>query len=184
MALIVEDGTVVAGADSYVSLAVADAYHASRGITLWATMSEAEREQAIRRATDYMVQAYRQRWEGTRVSSVQSLDWPRNWVKQDDYAYISVNGATTIGGFFYYPANEVPLEVQNACAELAYRGAAGPLLADETKQQRAIREKVDVIEVEFAAWTPTKANYRAVEAMLSPFLKSSGGGACRSLIRS
>lgn len=181
MALTVEDGTIVSGADSYITLADADAYHAARGITLWATMSEAEREQAIRRATDYMVQAYRLRWSGTRVSSEQSLDWPRNWVERTDYAYLTANGSQVIGGAFYYPSDEVPSEVQNACAELAYRGAAGPLMADQTRQ--TLREKVDVIEVEYAPWAPTRTAYEAVEAMLRPFIKAGTSGVSRLLTR-
>lgn len=183
MALTVEDGTVVANADSYITLAAADAYHAARGITLWATMSEAEREQALRRATDYMVQAYRLRWRGSRVSATQALDWPRNWVERDDYAYVTQNGAQVIGGFLYYPSNEVPTEVQNACAELAYRGAAGPLMVDETRAQHTVREKVDVIEVEYRAWAPSQTSYRAVESMLAPLLASSQSGAMRKVAR-
>ena len=173
MALIVEDGTVVAGAESYITLAAADAYHAARGITLWATMSEAEREQALRRATDYMVQAYRTRWKGWRVSQVQALDWPRAYVPQELYQG---------GGDAFYPEDEVPAEVRNACAELAYRGAAGPLMADKSKSAYATREKVDVIEVEYSAWAPTTENYRAIEAMLSPMLTPTGG-AMRALSR-
>lgn len=177
MALTVEDGSIVAGADSYITLAAADAYHAARGITLWATMSEAEREQALRRATDYMTQAYRLRWAGRRVTSTQPLDWPRYEVPQPDASL------QLYGWHAFYPSDEVPSEVQNACAELAYRGAAGPLMADITKTQKTIREKVDVIEVEYAPWTPTEASYRAVDSMLAPLLKSGGAGAMRTLIR-
>lgn len=44
MALEVEDGSGKANADSYISVADADAYFAARGITLWATMQEVEKE--------------------------------------------------------------------------------------------------------------------------------------------
>ena len=183
MALTVEDGTIVANADSYITLADADAYHAARGMTLWATMSEAEREQALRRATDYMVQNFRLRWRGTRVDSEQSLDWPRNWVERADYSFLTMNGAQTLGGTFYYPSDEVPIEVQRACAELAYRGAAGPLTVDETRSQRTVREKVDVIEVEYSAWAPSQTTYRAIEALLSPFFGAGASGAMHKLNR-
>jgi hypothetical protein len=168
MALIVETGTGLADAESYATLAQADDYHAARGITLWATMSEAEREQALRRATDYMVQAYRTRWAGVRKTDTQALDWPRYDVPRRDGP-----GALLYGPSFY-PSDAVPVEVRNACAELAYRGAAGPLMADKTRSNYVTREKVDVIEVEYAAWAPTSESYRAVEALLSPMLTTSG----------
>lgn len=61
MTLVVEDGSIVSGAESYASVAQADAYFAARGITIWSPLLDAEKEQALRRATDYMVQTYRQR---------------------------------------------------------------------------------------------------------------------------
>lgn len=175
MALTVEDGSGVIGADSYASLADAATYLADRGLTLWATdMTDAEREQALRRATDYMVQAYRSRWRGVRVLQGQALDWPRADVPRE----IASSDSSV-----YYPDNVLPDEVRNACIELAYRGASGPLMADVTRSQYTQREKVDVIEVEYFAWAPTQAAYRAVESMLEPFLSSASTGVARKIVR-
>lgn len=182
MALIVEDGTGMDDAESYISVADADAYFAARGYTNWATMSEAEKEQALRRGTDFMVQAYRLRWKGTRVSAEQALDWPRNWVEFEDYAYVTMNGAQVIGGFLYYPSNEVPEEVKRACAEMAFRAAAGDLAPDLGR--RTIREKVDVLEVQYDPNSPQYVIYRAIDNMLAPFLGGGGSSTFRKVVRS
>jgi hypothetical protein len=51
VSLIVEDGTGLATAESYISVADADTRQAALGITNWATLSTAEKEQALRRST-------------------------------------------------------------------------------------------------------------------------------------
>ena len=43
MSLIVEDGTGLAGAESYVSVTDADTYHDKRGNTAWATLTTAQK---------------------------------------------------------------------------------------------------------------------------------------------
>lgn len=180
MALEVEDGTGKANAESYISVADADTYFSNRGYTLWATLMEAEKEQALRRSTDYMLQVYRLKWKGTRVTGTQSLDWPRNWVLRDDYEFATQNGAQVIGARQYYPADEVPTEVKNACAELAFKAAGGDLAPDIA--QRVVREKVDVLEVEYDRYGVPYTQYRAIDNLLAPFLKDVGG-AIRKVVR-
>jgi len=179
--LIAEDGTGKADAESYCTLAFADAHHAARGITLWATMSEAEREQALRRATDFMVEKWRMLWAGARVSEVQALDWPRAWVPRQDYERAPATPPTSIRGELYYPANVVPLEVQRACAELAFRGGFGALAPDIERQ--TIREKLDTLEVEYSPHAVPYARYRAVENMLAPFLLRGASGMAAKVLR-
>lgn len=157
MALIVEDGTGRADAEAFVSVAAADARHTANGSTLWpGSLTTEEREQAIRRATIFMEQAYRQRWKGHRVNYNQALSWPRYAVIVDGFDVLS-----TI----------VPPEVANACADLALKAAAGDLAPD---LERGIkREKVGPIETEFDTATPQSTRYRAVEMGLAAFLKGS-----------
>src|SRR5688572_6043385 len=77
MPLVVEDGTGLANADSYVSLAQADAYHITLGNTGWAGTNELK-EQALRRATRYIDFFYYDRWSGVRLNGRdQALQWPR-----------------------------------------------------------------------------------------------------------
>jgi hypothetical protein len=168
MALIVEDGTGKADAESYISVADASTYHANRGNTAWAALaSDTLREQALRKATDYIEQNYRLRFAGRRVTQEQALSWPRYDVLRDD-------------GYYYYPGDEVPTEVKNACAELALKASTDELSPDLT--QGVIREKVDVLEVEYDKYSPQSPRYTAIDRLLSPFL--SGSSASHSVVRS
>lgn len=173
MALTVEDGTGLADAESYASVADADSYHALRGNTLWATMSETEKEAALRRATDYLVQAYRLRFKGTRVNGVQTLDWPRNFVEREDFTYATLNGYSYIGGAYYYPSDDVPVEMVQACCLAAFKAASGDLAPDI--EPLAIREKVGPIEVERAPGSSRVIRYQALDNILAPLLKRGGG---------
>ena len=49
MALVVENGTGVTGADSYVDLTYLDAYHAAHGNAAWDEYLEEDKEAAARR---------------------------------------------------------------------------------------------------------------------------------------
>lgn len=180
MALIVEDGTVVAGAESYISVADANTYHTDRGNTAW-TGSDAVKEAALRKATEYMVQVYRLRWKGYRVSGTQALDWPRSMVERDDYAFTTLNGQTVIGGDYYYPNDDVPIEVARSCAELALKSLSTTLSPDIGR--RTIREKVDVIEVEYDPNSPQYTLYRSIDGWLSPYLSGQGGSSFRKVVR-
>ena len=77
MALVVETGSVVPGADSYVSLAEARALAASYGMTLPADDTEAE--VALRNGAVY-VGLQEPSMCGRRVSASQSLAYPRQGV--------------------------------------------------------------------------------------------------------
>lgn len=172
MAIIVEDGTGRADSEALCSVAFADAYHAGRGNTLWAPLLAAEKEAAIRRAVDYMQQTYRLRWAGYRVTDTQALDWPRYNVPRQDSGSYSGN----IGSFgrlgSYYPANIVPIEVQRANAELAFKAASGELLGDVDPPVAS--EKVGPIEVSYFQGDNKTKRYPAIDRLLMPFL--SGGG--------
>ena len=153
MTLIVEDGTARAGAESYASVSDADTHFSARGITLWATLTESEKEQALRRATDYMGQAYRGRWAGLRVLSTQGLDWPRAGVCVDGFGILST---------------VVPAEVQRACIEMAFRAAAGELTQDLGQGVKS--KKVGPIEVVYDERSGRQKRYAAVDRLLQPYL--------------
>ena len=168
MSLICEDGSGKSDSESYISVADASSYHTARGNTAWAALAtDALREAALRRATDYMRQAYRSRWQGYKVNEDQALDWPRYDVEVEGYAIDS---------------DIVPTEIKNACAELALRASAADLNPDLT--QGVAREKVGQIEVEYDKASPQFTRYRAIDALLSPYLKAGGGGCSMGLIRS
>lgn len=175
-----EDGTGKPDANSLCSLEDARDYHAYRNNLTWATATLGEKKAALIKATDYMQQVYRLKWSGTRTTGTQALDWPRAFVLRDDYQYQGLNGSTIIGGNFYFPSNEVPLEVKNACAELALKSFTGDLSPD--LGQRVLREKVDVLEVQYDQYSPQFTQYRAIDNILAPFL-SKRGNTSKALVR-
>jgi hypothetical protein len=79
VALSVEDGSGMANADAYVSLADALTYFTGHGSpAVWTAATEAQKESAIRYATLWIDGRYQ--WPGTIVSSSQALAWPRSGV--------------------------------------------------------------------------------------------------------
>lgn len=158
MTLIVETGTGDAAAESYASVADTDAFLYARGLTLWAEVTTSDKEAALRRATDYMVQTYRQRWAGTRVSTTQALDWPRDMVPQDD------------GSDAQYLANNgVPLPVKAACMLLAFKAAAGDL-APDLEPQQVQSETVGPISTTYFAGAAREIRYPSIERLLSSLM--------------
>jgi hypothetical protein len=162
MSLVVEDGTGLSTAESYISVADADTYFSNRGITTWAALDTGEatavREAALRKATDYMTATYRDRWEGVRYTEDQALDWPRSGVVRDSWAV----------GY-----DEVPTEVARACAELALKAASATLLPD--LKQGKVAVTVGPIKTEWDKYSPQQKRYQFIDAMLALFLKSRGG---------
>ncbi len=80
MALIVEDGTNVANADSYVS--AIDAIEIAEKLGLDFPQSQIEAEAPLRMAALYL-EKYRNNYQGYKVYSDQSLQWPREPVYID-----------------------------------------------------------------------------------------------------
>lgn len=167
MALVVEDGTGKADAESYVSVADADTYHDKRGNSVWAGLTTAVKEQLLRKATDYLLQMYRGRWKGCRVSSTQALDWPRYYVERKELDNFVYNAYPV-----YYDSDIVPTEIANATAELALRANSAALAPDMERLTR--REKVGPIEVEYEPNSAPNTLYRAVGGLLRPFLRDAG----------
>ena len=166
MSIIVEDGTAKTDSETYISVADADAYFAARGVTAWDALDNTDqKEPALRLATEFMTQEYRSRWKGVRLEETQALDWPRQGVVLDSWS---------VG------TDEVPVEVQRACAELAYRSTTETLSPDLT--QAVISEKVDVIQVVYDRYSPQQKRFSSIEKMLSPLFQA-GGGASIGLIR-
>ena len=157
--LIVEDGSGLPEAEAYASVAQADARLTGLGLTLWATITEGEKEAAIRRATVYMEQTYRPRWVGARATRAQALAWPRTDVLLDGFAV---------------EANEIPAEIVNACIDLAFRAAFQDLSKDTGTTQEKQSETVGPISTTYVAGSALKAKYTAIDEMLRPLLSIGG----------
>lgn len=160
MPLVVEDGSGLSNAESYISVENADAYHAAKGNVVWAGVASVK-EQALRRATAYIDGRYAGRWPGYRTRGrLQALAWPRSLVVDGDGEDV--------------PDDEVPAEVAQATCEAAVRALSGPLITDRTAEdQRVKRRKIDVIETEFdtsAAGSSARPVYPVIDQLLTGLL--------------
>lgn len=169
MALIIEDGSVVSGAESYATVADADAYHANRGNSAW-TGTDAIKEAALRKAAIYLDGEYRKRWKGYRVyPTLQPMEWPRTGVCVVDemgaqYGYC---------GAGFLANTTIPQRLKDAQCELALRALGGELAPDT--QGKVKRETVDVLTTEwFEGSDPSVTTYRIVEQLLSDLLRPKG----------
>jgi hypothetical protein len=189
--LIVEDGTIVANANAYVTVAAASTYCANMGYTWWAALTDSQQEQFILQACQYITGVYRNRWLGYRVQPPsipnpalpgvpgsfipgQALDWPRIGVILKDTASFFVDQRMS----YTFPANMVPAEVVTANIELAQRAA---VLAQTNAtlwpdlDQRTLVEKVGPIQVNYDRMSPQYRRYRQVDLLLNPYLDGTNG---------
>ncbi len=166
MSLVVEDGTGIATAESYCSVADADTYHTNQGNAAWALLSTTLKEQALRRATTFMEGKFRDIYAGYRKGIIQSLSWPRIWVPVRD-------APAGYGSFMmYYPQDTVPAAVSAACAKLALIASTEDL--SPALKQGVIKRKIGPLETEYDRFSPQGTRYREIYMLLNPFVKSSG----------
>lgn len=154
--LIVEDGTGITGAESYVSIAEADAYHLKMGNSQWpqppsATPEDpapvdldlAKKESMLRRGAIYLDGTYRAQVNGIAKIKIQSLLFPR--------LYATYWDGTSID------ANSVPQIYKDAQCEVALLAFTGAALAVTTTAGAGElkRKKIDVLEWEWFEGTST-----------------------------
>lgn len=152
MPLIIEDGSIVANAESYASVAAADTYWTNRNDTVWGALTTAAKEAALRQAALYMDKSYR--WVGSRVDVDQVMNWPR-WIDYRDWnrrRYIST---------------EIPDVVIKAQCELAYEAAVNGTLDPTLSRGNVVtQETVGPITVRYAE-SPGVKQFPFVEKILS-----------------
>jgi hypothetical protein len=135
MPLIVENGSIVPGANTYVSRTDLIAYGAARGVTI----PDADASDVhLVKGMDYLaLSAYN--WKGEQVEPDQPLAWPRKGVY--------VTGSNTA-----LPSDAIPPALVKAQCELALAAISGITLIPNTTLADGFitREKVDVIETEYS----------------------------------
>ena len=148
--IIVENGTVVAGANSYVSEADLTAYAADRGVTLTTAL-----DVLIIKAMDYIESLS---FIGDKHKEAQPLQWPRDEVYIDRY---------------YIERETIPKELKKGVytAALAIDAELDPLRIIERATKR---EKVDVIEVEYMDSAAAQPIVKTINAAMRKIL--AGGG--------
>lgn len=155
MALTVEDGTRPTGANAYISVADAGAYHLARSNAAWVAATTAVKEAAILEATLYLNGLS---WKGRKVAS-RTMAWPRADVIDGDGWPIAID--------------TVPEVVAMACADLAGEIVAGsdPLAV----QDRAMSDlSVGPISISYERGAAKAPSYPAVNALLRGLVYGSG----------
>ena len=152
MALVIEDGSQVAGANSYVTSAEIEAYADLRGITL-----TNDPEVLAIKAMDYVESL---RYAGSKVAQTQPLQWPRDGVYIDGF---SVSEST------------IPNELKNGqmAVAIAIDSDADPLGNVEPAVKK---EKVGSLEVEYQDGAGNESIAKSINAALQKLLATGGSG--------
>lgn len=141
MTLVIEDGTGKADADSYATIDEFVARAAAYGWTI--PQDDEAQEVLLRRAAEQM---NARPWKGVATNDGQALAWPRAEV------YV---GCTLLDD------DAIPVAIKNGQMALAAEIHADDLDPPETRTGAVLREKVDVLEVQYAA---AKSQRRAAPA--------------------
>ena len=172
MALVIEDGSQVTGAQSYATAGQLRAYALLRGVTLSATDSALE--PFLIQAMDYL-EAKRGQYQGTKVTSTQALQFPRAGVAIDGWP-IAID--------------EIPQTLIAAQCALAMEAASGNDLMPTQLAGASgaiIREKLEGLgETEFsdnAAGRLFRPLFDKAEQLLAPLYSGGGTGGTLALVR-
>jgi len=164
MALTIEDGTVITGADSYITVAELEAYCLERLLympddTEVGDQDEENKEAAILRAMSYIDS---RNFKGVKTDRANPLIWPRDGVEdKDGYAVES---------------DEIPTELTNALLRASYEEMYEPeiLQPNVSRDDLVKREKIDVIETEyFEHRSPVTTQFTIIDEYLKGLVKSS-----------
>lgn len=181
--VIVEDGTIIADANSYLSVAEADAYHDARNNSDWTAAPARAREAAVIVGSDYITREFERRWKGIRVNINQTLAWPRAGVLTEEYFEPQTEPRPALFPDLSYliPDNIVPEEVKDATAEAALRGLNGTLLPDLARGGEIKSLKAGPASVEYFAAAKTTTTYQTIDQLLKRLLRNFAGQ--RTLVR-
>lgn len=116
--LVKEDGSGLADANSYASLADGDAYHEGHlYASVWTEALPDTRATALVMATR-LVDAY-MRFGGSKSTAAQALQWPRGGCPDPDSAGVPLSLRASVGGGACFNGNAVPAVVVAATCEMA-----------------------------------------------------------------
>jgi hypothetical protein len=135
--LIVEDGTIVADANTLVDWDYAENYHLLRGNDAWTDGIPMKKQQALIRASHAFGVIYRDKLLGQQVSyGVQTLEYPRTGVVINEIEQAE---------------DSIPDAIQQAVCELALRELATPnsIMPDLERGGDIKSVKADTVSIEF-----------------------------------
>jgi hypothetical protein len=181
MTIIKEDGSIVAGANTYSTLAEVDLYHEDRLNSDWTNASDEVKEAAMLRATAGLESKYRGRWYGFKAdhnaaNAPQFLAWPR----RDDKDQTRENGFTsatmdplTDGDGIEYAVTAIPTLIVQAYNEVCLIEITQPFVSVQLSRDDMLKyQRVDVIEQEWLRNAPAIVQFPHVDALLSTLASS------------
>lgn len=131
MAIIVEDGTIVSNANSYITVSGVDDYCSKMGYTAWATTTSGNKEIALLKGMRYIDGL---KWKGIRYTQNQYTAWPRDEVYDVDDRLV--------------PYNTIPIKVIESVCEacvLAIPTSDYNLEANISKEDYKVSESVSSV---------------------------------------
>jgi hypothetical protein len=165
VAIVVEDGTGLSTANSYLSVADAKVYWTDRGF-VYSGYTDPQIAVALIQATDYIEARYGSRFFGVRLVASQALSFPRSYLY--DLAGNAISG--------------VPARLEAATAEYAQRAlvaalAPDPVFDDTGTTVMRKREKVGPIETDISytgGGPSTFRPYPMADALLADYASAAG----------
>lgn len=157
MAIVVEDGTGLATAETYVSVADCKAYLDDRGRTQWGLLNITVQEASLRSAADYLDAKYGDRLQGYRLKIEQALYWPRTDVSFDNVRWD--------------PA-PLPVPLVRACCEAAVLAGTGTDLFLPLERGGQVIEKLEIVgpiteRTKWAGSAPVGTVYPAIDRYMN-----------------
>lgn len=157
MSLVIEDGSIVADAESFATAAELVTYAANFGRTI--PSDTTAQEALLRRAA---LQMSAMSWKGGLVNELQALSWPRYDVYRDNWLV---------------PSNSIPAQIKAGQMALATEIHADDLDPPEDKTGAVTEERVEgAVTVKYSqasSSTTRPAATRQSYAQFGPFLNAS-----------
>lgn len=159
----IEDGSNVANANSFVTIAEVRAYAEARGVTL--PVADDSLAVMLIKACDYL-EAQANRYQGEIANDSQALQWPR--------IDVYINGSETA-----FPSNAIPKQLKSAQSALVVAINEGvDIMPNYSASNFVTEETVGPITTKYA--DPTKVGIAptltAVDSLLAPLFGSTATG--------
>ncbi len=152
MSLIVEDGTGLDTAESYISVADAGTYCTAHGLTAW-TGVDAVKESALRNATQYIDTMYN--FRSAKSYYLQALEFPRQMWDWDDDPLMN--------------------RLRSATVELAVKALTESLFADVEPSVVTMVKVGPITKQTTPVDTGGQKRYAAIDALLKQLTTGLGG---------
>lgn len=157
MPLIIEDGSIVENANSYLTVQEVRDFASARGYSL--PNQDSEVEVLVIKAMDYL-ESLADKYKGVKTApSEQELQWPRYDVYVEEQ---------------YVESYLIPKSIKNALAQCVVESVSAPLVS--APQPTVKKNKVDIIETEYfdSGVSRSEVDFTRIESFLAPLIKSSG----------